>query len=263
MLIDWFTVGAQVVNFLILVWLMKLFLYQPVLNAIEKRRKEIAAILAEAEADKIQARREKEEFRNKNDELEQQRAALLEKARVEAAEERRRLIEDARGDAEDLRSRQREALRREHEHLGDDIARLAREEVFAIAEKALADLAGGSMEARIGEVFSGRLRELDRDTREKLATAMDVSPGPIVVHSAFELSEATRKTLENALREVLPAPVSFRTEPGLIGGFEILFGQQKLAWNIESHLEELRRSVEAVLAENNGPCAPGTAEESP
>ena len=263
MLIDWFTVGAQVVNFLILVWLMKRFLYQPVLDAIDKRRKEIAATLAEAEADKIRARMEREEFRNKNDELEHQRTALLEKARAEAAEERKRLMEDARGDAEELRSRQREALRREHEHLGEDIARLAREEVFAIAGKALADLAGGSLEDRIGEVFACRLRELDRDGRETLATAMDGSPGPVVVHSAFELSEATRQTLETPLHDVLPAPVSFRTRPDMIGGFEILFGQQKLAWNIEGHLEELRRSVDAVLAENNGPCAPGAAEENP
>jgi len=37
MLIDWFTVVAQVINFLILVWLMKRFLYKPILNAIAAR----------------------------------------------------------------------------------------------------------------------------------------------------------------------------------------------------------------------------------
>jgi F-type H+-transporting ATPase subunit b len=49
MLIDWFTVAAQVVNFLILVWLMKRFLYKPILHAIDEREKRIATELANAD----------------------------------------------------------------------------------------------------------------------------------------------------------------------------------------------------------------------
>lgn len=51
MLIDWFTVGAQVLNFVILMWLMKRSLCQPVLDAIdarEDRRAQLAAFRAEA-----------------------------------------------------------------------------------------------------------------------------------------------------------------------------------------------------------------------
>jgi F-type H+-transporting ATPase subunit b len=48
MLIDWFTVVAQVLNFLILVWLLKRFLYRPILNAIDVREKRIAAEVADA-----------------------------------------------------------------------------------------------------------------------------------------------------------------------------------------------------------------------
>ena len=50
MLIDWFTVGAQAVNFLILVWLLRQFLYKPILNAIDAREKRIASELADANA---------------------------------------------------------------------------------------------------------------------------------------------------------------------------------------------------------------------
>ena len=50
MLIDWFTVAAQALNFLILVWLMKRFLYKPILNAIDAREKLIAKELADADA---------------------------------------------------------------------------------------------------------------------------------------------------------------------------------------------------------------------
>ena len=51
MLIDWFTVGAQAVNFLILVWLLRRFLYQPILRAIDTREQRIAAELAGADGD--------------------------------------------------------------------------------------------------------------------------------------------------------------------------------------------------------------------
>ena len=58
MLINWFTVVAQAVNFLILVWLLKRFLYSHVLHAIDEREKGIANQLAEAEAKKAEAQKE-------------------------------------------------------------------------------------------------------------------------------------------------------------------------------------------------------------
>ena len=88
MLIDWFTVIAQVVNFLILVWLLKRFLYKPILNAIDVREKKVADELANADAKEAEAQKEKDEFRHKNEELDQQRAALLNKAKDEATAER-------------------------------------------------------------------------------------------------------------------------------------------------------------------------------
>ena len=71
MLIDWFTVGAQLLNFAILVWLMKRFLYQPILRAVDAREKHIAQALAQAEADKAQAAQESELFRQRNQAFEQ------------------------------------------------------------------------------------------------------------------------------------------------------------------------------------------------
>ena len=254
MLIDWFTVGAQVVNFLILVWLMKRFLYRPILNAVEKRRKEIAQALAEAEADKERARAERDEFSRRREDFEKKRDGLMEEARTQAAEERRRLMEEARAAAEGERARQLDARQRKRERLGEDIARRTREEVFAIAGRALEDLAGSDLEQRIGEVFSGRLKSLDQETREQLATAMQTS-GP-VVRSAFELSETTRSALTDALKETFGAEAAYRTDPAMSGGFEILFGDRKLAWNIGEHLEELRKSVERMLAESDGAPAP-------
>src|ERR1035437_2718162 len=102
MLIDWFTVAAQAVTFLILVWLMKRFLYKPILHAIDEREKRIATELANADAKKAEAQKEHDEFERKNAEFDQQRAALLSKATDEAKAERQRLLDEARNAAADL-----------------------------------------------------------------------------------------------------------------------------------------------------------------
>src|SRR3990172_6125549 len=102
MLIDWFTVGAQVLNFLVLVWLMRRFLYRPILNAIDAREKRIAKELADAAAKQAEARDEREEFQSKNEEFDRQRAALLAKATDEANTERQRLLDEARKAADAL-----------------------------------------------------------------------------------------------------------------------------------------------------------------
>ena len=107
MLIDWFTVGAQALNFLILVWLMKRFLYKPILDAIDAREKRIAGELADAAAKKAEARKERDEFQHKNEEFDQQRAALLSKATDEAKAERLRLLDEARKAADALSAKHR------------------------------------------------------------------------------------------------------------------------------------------------------------
>src|SRR5665648_272520 len=93
MLIDWFTVFAQALNFLILVWLMKRFLYKPILHAIDAREKRISAELADADAKKADAKKESDEFKRKNEEFDRERTALFSKATDEAQAERERLFD--------------------------------------------------------------------------------------------------------------------------------------------------------------------------
>src|SRR5580693_10050623 len=117
MLIDWFTVGAQALNFLILVWLLKRFLYKPILDAIDSRERKIAAELADAAAKKAEAQQEREEFQHKNDEFDQQRAALMSKATDEVKAERQRLLDEARQAADALRAKRQDALTQEYRNL--------------------------------------------------------------------------------------------------------------------------------------------------
>ena len=150
MLIDWFTVGAQALNFLILVWLLKHFLYKPILNAIATREKRIAKELADADAKKAEAQKEHDEFQHKNEEFDRQRAALLTKATEEAKAERQRLLDEARKAADAASAKRQESLRRDAHNLNQAVSRLTQQEVFAIARKTLSDLATTSLEESLG-----------------------------------------------------------------------------------------------------------------
>ena len=217
MLIDWFTIGAQALNFLILVWLMKRFLYKPILNAIDAREKRIAAELADADAKKAEAQKERDEFQHKNEEFDQQRAALLSKATDEAKAERQRLLDEARKAADALSAKRQETLRNDAHNLNQAISRRTQQEVFAIARKALTDLATTSLEERMGEVFTRRLREMDGKAKEGLGEALKTASEPALVRSAFDLPAEQRAAIQNALNETFsaedPHPVRDRAGP--------------------------------------------------
>ena len=249
MLIDWFTVAAQVVNFLILVWLMKRFLFKPITNAIDEREKRIATELADADAKKTDAEKERVEFENKNKDFDQQRAALMSKATEEAKSEHSRLFDQARKDADGLRAGQAAALRNDQTRLGGEITRVAAEQVFEIARKTLSDLANVSLEERIGEVFTRRLRALNGNDREALGVALKTTSEAAWVRSAFDLPAEQKAAIQNALNETFSAVIriQFETKPSAISGIELTANGQKLAWSIEGYLKSLDEKVVALL----------------
>ena len=265
MLIDWFTVGAQALNFVILVWLMKRFLYKPILDAIDVREKGVAAKLADAEAKRVEAKKEQEDFQRKNEELDQQRAALLAKATDEAKSERQRLLGEARKAADDLSSKRAETLRRQAHDLKQDLQARAQEEVFAIARRALTDLATTSLEERMGEVFTRRLREMDAPARATLGKALATAAQPAVVRSAFDLPPEQRAAIQNALNETFSAEVhvSFETAPGLVSGIELATGGQKVGWTIADYLTSMEKHVAELVKEHDKPEPKDVPETEP
>ncbi|OLO09744.1 F0F1 ATP synthase subunit B [Salinicola sp. MH3R3-1] len=243
MLIDWFTVGAQLLNFIVLVWLMKRFLYQPVLNAIAAREQRIAATLADAAATEAEAHRQQREFEQKNQAFEQQRADLLQQATNAATAEGERLRTEAAQVADKASAMRARALATDTEHLHAEIVRRAQQQVFAIARQVLDDLADTNLEQRVCEVFIQRLQAADDEALSALGKALrDTSEAtPAVLRSAFELPAAQQTAIQAAIDETAGQTIAlkFETEPDLVAGIEISAQGQKLAWSIEDYLSAL------------------------
>jgi F-type H+-transporting ATPase subunit b len=251
----WFTVGAQILNFVILVWLLKHFLYRPIQNAIDAREKRIADELAAADSSKKEAQALADALRIKEQKFDAERAALLTKAGAEAQADRARLLQEARKDADDWRAAQQAALRIERATLGNEIARLVTSEAVDIARKTLGDLAASGLEESIGDVFARRLQQLTAKQKETLAAALGSQAEPAVVRSRFDLPAASRARIQDALNRALAADVHLRFETAADGicGVELTANGQKLAWSVADYLKSLQRKMDALLDAADAP----------
>jgi F-type H+-transporting ATPase subunit b len=248
MLIDGFTVVAQVCNFLILVWLLKRFLYRPVLAAIDAREQKIGAQLEASAAQAALAKQQSIEWERRNQTFQTEREALFRKAIDEAAEERRRLIEEARNDALAQRRKEAETLARERAELSMKLVGQAQSEVLAVTRDVLITLADARLEDRITAVFLRRLADLP-DTQKQLMMHSLATERLIRVRSAFELTPAERDRLEAALRESFgpELDIQFEIDSKLVCGLELTLGAHKVEWSVAGYLESFADTVLSTL----------------
>lgn len=236
MLIDWFTVAAQVVNFLILVWLLKRFLYQRILNALDAREQRIAAQIADAEQQVQRARQQQTDFEQQSRELEQQRTRLLQAAAQAAETERQRLLAAARAEVDTLRSNFQTQQQREQQAQQQAILLRVRQQVFSLSTDLLRDLADSSLQQRMVGVFIRRLAELTDSERAQLQTHLPVA----TLRSAFALDAAQQAELTAALQPFCPQPLTlnFQIDADCLCGLELHLPGYKLAWSAANYLHE-------------------------
>lgn len=253
MLIDWFTVVAQTINFLILVWLLKRYLYQPVLHAIDMREQRIAAELADAAQKQTQAQTERDSYQQKNQQFDQQRERLMQQAVEVANVEYQRLLQEAEQAADLLRRKRQQSLASEAQNLKHLLSQKAAQEVFAIARKTLSDMATTSLEQQVTDVFIRRLNALEPTVKTILteALARSSATSPAILRSAFELTEDQKSALQHAINQCfsLDVTVKFETINALISGIELSANGQKLVWSIADYLLSLEQSIAALLDE--------------
>jgi F-type H+-transporting ATPase subunit b len=240
------------VNFLVLVYLLKRFLYGPIVNAMDRREKRVTDRLRDAEEREAAADLRASHFERKSKGLDQRRDQLIEEAGEEAAQHRTQLMEAARCEVAEAGQRWREELEREQESLLDGLRSQLAIGVAAAARRALQDLASVDLEQRIVSVFHDRLGKLDAAERLRLADAIqgsDATGEPMSVVTAFELSKDQRDALRQALEEQVGQSVElgFSVSAELISGIELRTPDSVLAWNLDAFLGDLEEEIGAVL----------------
>ncbi len=245
MKVNWFTVVAQIVNFLILVWLLKRFLYKPILDSIDERERKIASELSDAAAKEAAAAKEQDEFRRKNDEFDRKKEEMKDRAAADIKGERQRLLDEARKDAADLKRTLDAESRDAVERLKDEMVKRTQAGIIAVAEKALADLASADLEEQSVRTLIRRIQSLKTNEKNEFERAFAGDRKPLVVRSAFKLPRELRTELENAVDSLAGTGNVFRYElvPELICGVELVADGYKLEWSVPAYLESLNMEV--------------------
>ncbi|MFP3870191.1 MAG: F0F1 ATP synthase subunit delta [Syntrophobacteria bacterium] len=254
MLIDWFTVAAQIVNFLILIGLLKHFLYDRIIAAMDEREKKISSRLEEADTKRKEAEEEAESYRRKNREFEEQRQQMLSEAKKKAETRRKELLQEVRQEVEALRNKWHQSIQREKETFLRDLRRLVGGETLAITRRAVGDLVDVEVGRKAVEVFLRRIRQMKEKERQEITAALEQGSNQATVVSGFELQEAVRQEVTEALQKHLLAEIepTYETDPELILGIELRTQGRKIAWSLQDYLGDFEGKILAALDQHAG-----------
>ncbi|MBN1152982.1 MAG: F0F1 ATP synthase subunit delta [Dehalococcoidia bacterium] len=249
MTIDWFTIAAEILNFLLLVYLLRRFLYPAIIRAMDKREKLIASRLEEAEAKLKQAKAAEESYARQKQKLADERVQLTAQATEEAGKLRQELSEQARTEVDADKARWREAIQHQKNEFLSLLRLRAAEQVVAIVGRALRDLADEQLEQRIVSKFLERLENTDKKETAAIRKSLKKDKSEVRIASAFELPNDAR----GRIREVLQARLRIDVEPeyttstDVIGGIEISIGESRIAWSLRSYLDDLTQEVSEAV----------------
>ena len=249
--IDWFVFFAQVVNFIILVYLLKRFLYGRVIAAMDQREAKIAATLADAERMRGEAEEASEAYQEKNRALKEKYEEMMKEAVEEAEAHRKELMNKIRQDVDQIRQKWEETVEREKESFLQHIRYRTGKHIYAVARQALRDLADEDLERRIIDVFLRRMGQLNEQERGVLMDSVRNADGDVIVQSAFDLSPEFRERIGAALSGygVNGKGITYKKSSDVVSGIELRTPGYKLAWSLNEYLESLEESLSYELQE--------------
>ena len=237
--LNWSTFVLEIINFLILVWILKRFLYKPVLEAIAKRRASIeqgmqAAIQKQQAAQVLQS-----QYEHRLEDWETEKQTAREQLHSEIEQERQRLqallqasLQQEREKAQVLAAHQAQ----EQQHRNQQ---QALHNAMRFTSKLLAELASPELEARLIARLADQLNTLPAAQRDRLSQALDAQRPSAQVHSAFPLSEAQRASLQQVLQAIGGQQLSceFAQDNRLLAGARIQLGPWLVQANLADELQ--------------------------
>jgi F-type H+-transporting ATPase subunit b len=246
---DLFTFLAQIVNFLILIVLLRVLLYKRIVRAMDEREKKIATDLQEAENKRSEAERESEAFLEKQRELDEQKGRIMAEAGEEAEERLRKMTEKARGDVEESKRRWHEALERERIGFLSELRRRAGQHTYDTVRRALKDLANDDLEKRMIGSFIERIRNLSSEEGRDFERFLEDSPEGVTLTSSFDMPDKAKRAILDTLKQRFSGELSvtFKTSPDLICGIEMKAASQKIGWSISEYLTGLEEELSAAV----------------
>lgn len=238
--LDWSSFALEVINFLILIWILTHYFYRPVATVIERRRQAIQTRLRDADDVQAKAATLQRQYETRLAEWEaekrQQREVWISELTAEKARQMEafhQTLAAERQQAEVLDQRRLRAREAELEQIALGLA-------GRFAAKMLERVAGPELEARLVDLFIDDLSGVSQDQWDLVGEA----PGEALVCSAFPLDEGDRARLQQALAARMSRSLGFRfvVDPALIAGLRFELGPLSLGANVRDEMDFFRQA---------------------
>lgn len=251
--IDWFTLSAQVVNFLILLALLKHFLFGPLSDVMKKREQTVTSRLEEAHQKLIEAENKDELYRQKLTELEGRKEEIMSEMRKDAEQYKNELLQQAREEVQQIRTKWEESIEHEKQTFYGELHRQTSANIVELLNRIIMDLSNSTLEEQALTKLLTKLEQMDdKEKKRAIQAALDYGDGQLTVTSSFPLSESQKKKMRNKLREIFSMEISCRFEVSALLGFgiEMRTDSWKVGWNAQLYLDELKKKVDTLFDPN-------------
>jgi F-type H+-transporting ATPase subunit b len=226
MTFDLTTFILEIINFLVLMWLLQRFLYKPVLRVIDERRSAVAKKVAEAQATSAEAQSLKEQYTSQLQDWEKEKAQLLESLRSELREQRKAGLEKLRLELEEEKMKTEAILQSKHK---SEALRFEKESLALAAKFAgavFSRLASPDLERHICKIFLDDLSKIDNDRLARISSEIQGAGDAISVTTAYPISQSLRTSITGAVNKHVGSPQTFQfnEDPALIAGIKLTAG---------------------------------------
>lgn len=246
--LDWTTFALEILNFLVLVWVLKRLLYKPILKVIADRKAEIQNRLSEADTLRKDAQALREQYENRQIEWNREKETVRNRMVEEVNVERGQLLAALQDSLEE----EREKARALNERRLADLTRQAENAAIAqggrFAARLLARLASADLEARLIEIMIEDLSQTSDERRQAIRAACATGEATVIVTSAHVLNQAQRRSLLDAVESLLGRSMSceWREEKGLLAGIRLSLGPWVLGANLQDELKAFAETAQAT-----------------
>lgn len=249
MSVNWMTVIAQICNFLILIWLLKRFLYGPILRAMDKRQQHLAEIQEAARRKSAEAEEAVASYTALTADLANEKHRILSDAKIAVEQDRQVYLEHARKDVDRIKNDWILSMQREQDAFLQQGRVLIGQGACQLARRILHDLAGADLERGMVAVFIEKLRTLSPEQQRQLRVAAGRDGAPIRIHSSFALDAGQQEQLAAMLLPLAETigPVDFVVSDNLIAGIELDVGERHYGWSLEEYMHDLEQSLQRYI----------------
>ncbi len=237
--LNWLTFFLEIINFLVLVWILKRFLYKPVLEAISQRKAVIDRTLADAKAKEASAQALVQQYQNRLADWENEKAKLRAAVAEEISAQRAQMMAALENSLKQEREKTRVLEERRLNELQNKSEEAAIARGVRFTARLLARAASAELEARLVNLTLEDLPRLPDEQRQSLRSVCSQPGVQVKISSAFPLSAPQRSVIVEKLKEVTRdnTAVEFNEDGRLLAGLRISIGPWVLRSNLEDELE--------------------------